>query len=260
MSLGNQKVKNAFKSLLRVNDNTNGIDTSLEDIQDGNGNKSAIKLSDDILAVEPQVDNGLTFYVKPKGETATLTVDTTNKAVKVGSGQDHATTQYAHFHINGTWWSSASANNHYPMAFNSSNLAGLPTFGTATDPATSFTTAEGSNTRASDIVPFLWYVPDAITIDSIHSMEGADTATGDTSRMHLMSYTFTNASTSCLTSGTVLGYNADISNAGSEQAYLSSWTVASPNVSAGKVILGFMRVDSTNSDYSASIFVKYHIQ
>ena len=141
----------------------------------------------------------------------------------------------------------------------SSSLQDNITFGTGTEPATTFTTADGSTTDASLLVPVMWYVPDAITIDSVYSLEGADDATGDTTRMHLFSYTFTSGSTSALTSGTLLAHNSDVTNAGSEQAYLSTWTVDSSTVTAGKVILAFFESDSINSDYSVNITVKYHL-
>ena len=132
-------------------------------------------------------------------------------------------------------------------------------FGTGTDPATTFTTADSNEERASDLVPCLWYVNDDISIDAIKSIEGADAAGGDTTRMHLFSYDFTSGATSCLTNGTLLGHNSDVTNAGSEQPYLSTWTVDSAAVSAGKVILAFFRSDSVNSDYSIQVTVKYHL-
>ena len=75
--------------------------------------------------------------------------------------------------------------------------------------------------------------------------------------MHLMSYTFNRGSTSALTSGTLLAHNSDVTNSGSEQGYKSTFTVDSANVASGKVIMAFMRADSINSDYSATIFIKY---
>ena len=50
-----------------------------------------------------------------------------------------------------------------------------------------------------------------------------------------------------------------VTNAGSEQPYLSTWKVDSASVASGKVILAFFRSDSVNSDYSVSITVKYHL-
>ena len=132
-------------------------------------------------------------------------------------------------------------------------------FGTGTDPDDSFTTANTDTQYASQIVPMMWRVPDNITIDAVTHIEGADAASGDTSRMHLKSFDFTSGSTSCLTNGALLAHNSDVTNAGNEQAYLSTWTVDSASVTAGKVILCFFRSDSVNSDYSINVCVKYHL-
>ena len=134
------------------------------------------------------------------------------------------------------------------------------TFGTGTEPATSFTTADSAIADACLLVPVMWYLPDAISIDAVYGIEGANNSSGDTTRMHLYSYTFNSGSTSALTDGTLLAHNSDVTNAGSEQAYLSTFTVDSANVAAGKVILAFFRSDSINSDYSISIKVKYHLR
>ena len=93
----------------------------------------------------------------------------------------------------------------------------------------------------------------------MYSIEGADAATGDTTRMHLMSYDFASGVTNCLTNGTLLAHNSDVTNAGSEQPYLSTWTIDSSSVASGKVILALFRSDSINSDYSVNIKVKYHL-
>ena len=74
-----------------------------------------------------------------------------------------------------------------------------------------------------------------------------------------MSYDIASGSTSALASGTLLAYSSDVTNAGSEQAYKSSWTISSSNVSSGKVILAFLESDSINSDYSVSVSIKYHL-
>ena len=103
-------------------------------------------------------------------------------------------------------------------------------------------------------------MPDAISIDAVTSLEGADAATGDTTRMHLFSYTFTSGSTNCLTSGTLLAHNSDVTNAGSEQAYKSSWTVDSADVAANKIILATFLTTDVTGDYSVSVMVKYHLR
>jgi hypothetical protein len=171
------------------------------------------------------------------------------------------TTMYAFFGCNNGDMSSIAANTHYlvPFGLGHQSTINVVDIGTGTDPDTSLTTAHTASQMASEVCPSLWYLPDNVYIDEVNSLEGADQATGGTTRMHLMSYDFTSGSTSCLTNGTVLGYNSDVTNAGSEQIYLSSWTIDSPSVSSGKVIVVTFRADAINSDYSLNISIKYHL-
>jgi hypothetical protein len=223
------QIKDSYKSVLRVNDNTNGIDSSLEVIEDGEGTDSPIKVS------------------------------TTNVTVL-----DHQiNTQYAYFGMAYDGTTSFPINKHLAIIYNGHYIVHSNAdvdFGSGTDPNDTFTTDDTDTQYASQLVPMLWRVPDDITIDSVTHIEGADNATGDTTRMHLKSFTFTSGSTSCLTSGALLAHNDDVTNAGNEQAYLSTWDVDSPNVDAGKVILCFFRCDSVNSDYSINVTVKYHLR
>ena len=262
MSLTGKTLSASYKDILQVDNSNNGVTTTLTQVKDGEGTNSSLWLSDDGVRVVPQNDNTTsTFSVRATGGGVVLGVDTTNQLV-TASG-NYVNTQYAYFGIDNTDASAFADDTHQTIPFSASgNMANAlypPAFGTGTDPATTFTTAEGNGTRASDIVPMLWFVPDAISIDSVTSFEGADTATGDTTRMHLFSYTFTSGSTSALTNGTLLAHNSDTTNAGSEQAYKSTWTVDSASVAANKVILAFFKSDSINSDYSVNIIVKYHL-
>ena len=222
-----------------------------------------MSVSDDVLQVQPQNDDTTgTFLVKNSSGTELLKVDSTNSLVKALG--HNVNTQYANFGINSTAAQQFSANNHYAIPFTMnefSNSISLPTFGTGTDPATTFTTADSNGQRASAIVPLLWRVPDNITIDEIKHFEGADAATGDVTRLHLMEYTLTSGSTSCLSSGAVIANtSADNTNAGSEQVYLKDWTINTANVDAGKVLLCMFRSDSVNSDFAISVNIKYRIR
>ena len=261
MSLTGKTLANSYKDLLQVDNSNNGVDTTTRNIKDGEGTASCAFLSDDSLIVRPQNDDTTTaLRVRAVDGSNVLAVDTTNQLV-VASG-NNVNTQYATFAIGNVESGVFVANTHHPLPFGSANYANattIPRCGTSTDPDTSFTTSDSTRERASDLVSLLWYIPDAISIDSVTSIEGADAATGDTSRMHLFSYDFTSGSTSALTNGTLLAHNNDVTNAGSEQAYLSSWTIDSAAVASGKVVLAFFRSDSINSDYSISITVKYHL-
>ena len=196
MTLVGKSIASAYKSLLRINDDTNGVDTSLEVVTDGEGTASALQLSDDQTLIVPNNDDTTTaFQVQSKAGAALLSVDTTNNAVKAGVGQFNALTQYAHFGTTQVETTNYATNTHYALPFGNglyanNSAANLPNFGTGTDPATSFTTANNNSDRACVLTPCLWYVMDNISIDAVVSLEGADAASGDTTRMHLYSYTF----------------------------------------------------------------------
>ena len=261
----NKGLDEVYKDLLHTNNSNSGISTSIKQITCGDGDLTSLYLSTQNAKIQPATDSTSNTVIYDANGNALVTVDSTNDLVKLGIGQHTANTQYAYFGVDYTHTASYDANTHYPISFitnstSSNTTQDNVTFGTSTDPATTFTTASSTGSHAGELVPFLWFVPDGISIDSVTSIEGADTATGDTTRMHLFSYTFTSGSTSCLTAGTLLAHNSDVTNAGSEQAYKSTWTVDSASVDADKVILGFFRSDSVNSDYSINITVKYHLR
>ena len=240
-----------------------GVDATTRKIQDGFGNNTSTSLSDDVLLVQPETDDTTaSMLVKNNGGDTVLAVDTTNKKVLAGAGQFAVNTNYAIFGVNYADFSNSAANTHYPIPFAMGGGTGSNDvdFGVGTDPSDSFTTADTDSQYASQIVPMMWRVPDNITIDSVTSLEGADNATGDTTRMHLKSFRFASGVTACLYEGALLAHNSDVTNAGNEQAYLSTWTVDSADVDANKVILAFMRSDSVNSDYSVTVTVKYHLR
>ena len=262
--LTGKSIASAYRSLLRVDDDTNGLDTVAEAVTDGYGTVSSIRLSDDTLFIQPQNDDTTTtLHVRSKGGTPLLSVDTTNSVVKAGVGQFNVLTQYAYFSPHYKVTTSNTAGYHYPLNFGNGKVDSLADqvniFGNGTDPATTVTTADANDQRAAEIVNFLMYVPDNISIDGITSLEGADAATGDTTRFHLMSYTLNTGSTSALTSGTLVAHSEDLTNAGSEQIYRSTWTIDSASVSAGKVLVCTFEADGTNSDYSYQAIIKYHL-
>ena len=260
MSLTGKSPADTYKDLLYVDNNNSGADATTRIVKTGNGSATGLLLSTRHMSFKPDADTTTTLTVTDADNNIKLNVDTTNDQVKALG--HHINTQYAYFGISPHDSSSMLAGNHYAIQFQGGNYgSALVPFkmGTGTDPETSITTADANYQRSSSLVTCLWYVSDNISIDSVTSLEGADTASGDTTRIHLMSYDFTSGSTSALTNGTLLAHNSDVTNAGSEQAYLSSFTVDSANVSATKVIVATFRQDSVNSDYSVNITVKYHL-
>ena len=263
--LTGKSIASAYKSLLRVDDDTNGINTAAETVTDGEGTASALRLSDDVVHVRPSNDDTTTaFSVRANGGTTLLSVDSTNSVVKAGVGAFNVLNQYAYFGVNYADFSNIATGYHYAIPFSAASGGATATndvdFSNGTDPADTFTTADTDTQYASQIVPMMWFVPDNISIDSVTHLLGADAATGDGTSLHLKSFTFNSGSTSCLTSGELLAHSNTVVNAGNEQAYQDNWTVDEASVSSGKVILAFFEnTGSVNSDYSINITVKYHL-
>ena len=262
MSLTGKTPKDTYKDLLYVDNSNTGVDNNARRIKSGNGSDTSLLVSNKNLKVSSAQNNESAFIVTNASNATKFNIDTSNDQVKALG--HHVNTQYAYFGVGSSDASIFASGTHTALPFAGMQIGSSLSqdnirFGTDTDPATSFTTADGSNTDASILVPVMWYIPDNIAIDSVYSIEGATTATGDTTRMHLLSYDFTSGSTSALTNGTLLAHNDDVTNAGSEQAYLSTWTIDSSSVASGKVVLAFFRQDSTNSDYSVNITIKYHL-
>ena len=261
MSFTSKSPSETYKDITYVDNNNSGVTTSLKTIKTGEGTSTALSVSDRSLAVKSNTDNTAALDIKNASGTSKLLVDTTNNQVKALG--IHVNTQYANFSTGYTESASAAAGTHEMLTFESANYGNLgvyvPNLGTGTDPATTFTTSISNAEKAGDLVPCLWYVPDNIAIDSVHSLEGADAASGDTTRMHCLSFDFTSGATACLTEGVLVGHSNDQTNAGSEQPYLNTWTVDSASVTSGKVLVATFDNDSINSDYSVQIKVKYHL-
>ena len=260
MALTDKSPSETYKDILYVDNSNSGVDSSSRTIKSGSGADTSTSISDRALHVRAATNNTSAFNVRNAGGTEKFLVDTSNNYVKANGV--HVNTQYSYFCLSAGFGTSYTANTHHAVPFVDGNYPATlypVSLGTGTDPATSFTTSEGNQTRSSDLVTCMWFLDLPITIDAVTCLEGADTATGDTTRMHLFSYDFTSGSTSALTNGTLLAHNSDTTNAGSEQAYKSTMTIDSANVAKDKVILAAVRADSVNSDYSLRIGVRYHI-
>ena len=262
-SFTDKKLSEVYKDILHTSNSNTGITSILKQITCGDGDKTSLYLSDRVLGVTPVADNSVIFSVNDTDGNALLSADSTNDLIKAGIGQHIVNTQYAYFGFGSDSNDGLSANTHYLVPFfgmvNKINTFAVD-IGTGTEPDTTFTTANTDSQYASQLAQMLWYVPDNITIDAVYSIEGADAATGDTTRMHLYSYTLNSGSTSALADGALLAHNSDVTNAGNEQVYKSTWTIDSANVAGGKVICAFFRSDSVNSDFTTNITVKYHLR
>ena len=77
----------SYKSLLRMDDNTNGVDATLEKITDGEGTDSSLQLSTSKALVIPASDTTGVFEVQTGSGDSVLSVSTTNFRVGIGDGE-----------------------------------------------------------------------------------------------------------------------------------------------------------------------------
>ena len=256
MSLTGKSPSETYKDIAYVDNDNNGVTTSLKQVKTGNGSSTALQVSDRSLQVKSATDNTTALDVQNASGTSKLLVDTTNNYVKANGV--HVNTQYAYFGAQTGALQTAVANTHYAVPFNRTSPQGIVAIGTGTNPDTSLSISS----TADDVVVHYWFIMDSITIDRVVWWSGADAANGDTSRCHLMSYDVDRNNTSAsgdLSNGVVLADGSDITNAGYEQAYYQQMTIQSADVSAGKIVLFTHRTDSVNSDYSVNATIKYHI-
>ena len=257
-SFTGNSIKDVYKDILHTSNSNTGIGSTIKQITCGDGDTTALHLSDRNLKVQPSTDSTTNSVIYDASGNALLTVDSTNDLVKAGIGQHNVNTQYAHFGASYTD-AAMTAGKHYAVSYEHNAYEVSLEMGTGTNPNTSLTI---SNT-AHEVLSHYWYIMDNITIDRVVWFSGADAATGDTTRCHLMSYDIDTGNGSTggdLSNGAVLADGSDVVNAGYEQIYYQQLTIGTADVNAGKVIMFTFRPDSINSDYQVSATIKYHLR
>ena len=253
-------LKDVYKDILHTSNSNTGLSTTTKQITCGDGDGTSLYLSTQNAKIQPAADSTTNTVILDKDGNALVTVDSTNDLVKAGIGQHTVNTQYLNFAITSAGLTAASHSTHYaiPVGQVYADVA-LQDIGTGTNPDTSVTIS----TNSAHFVGHYFYLCDNITIDKVIFWVGADAATGDTVRCHLMSYdieTTSGATSGDLSGGVVCADGADIVSAGHEQNYYQQMTVQSADVNAGKVLVFAFRQDSANSDYSIHATVKYHLR
>ena len=252
-------LKDVYKDLLHTSNSNTGLSTTLKTITCGDGDSTSLSLSTNALKVLPAADSTSALEIDDKDGNNLLTVDSTNDLVKLGVGQHIANSQYINFSVSSSV-STMSANTHYTIPVgNNTYITAVQDIGTGTNPDTSKTLS----TYSDRFVGHFFYLMDNITIDRVTWWVGADAASGDTVRAHVMSYdieTTSGATSGDLSSGAVCADGGDITSAGYEQNYYQQMTIQSADVNAGKVLVFAFRQDGVNSDYSIHATIKYHLR
>ena len=258
-SLAGKSPANTYKSLLKVADETNGVTSSISQIEDGEGQATALQVSNNKLKIKPTTTNNTnTLLVERENGDDLLAVDTTNSLVKVGTSQVSATTQLLEFRAYRLI--SGSAGQHMFVSVGGGNFgANFQEIngGTGTDPNT---TVDKSATT-DETVLMLFNVPFNITIDAVKAMASTDQDTDCTLNYHLMSYDMTADGTTNdgnLSNGTVLA-DGQATSVDRNVIKSTDLTIQSSSVTSGKVIACLVENETNTDDINIQVQVKYHI-
>ena len=247
-----------YKSDVSVEQSTNtGWDSTTRSIISGDGAKSSMSASDDVLQVQPQNDDSVgSLLCKNSGGSNILAVDTTNSLVKVGAGQVSATTLFKEM---GLYDFSPTAGYHYPLIANTmhfeSAYAGDNDWGNGADPTTSLDVS--GLTAQENAVAVYWYLENNITLDSVRYMATADGSA--TLNFHLFAYTLDTSSNHGDLSAGVVHANGTVA-ATNSTIKTGTFTLDTADIDAGKVVVGFVENVTDTSDVSVSFNIKYHIR
>ena len=259
MALTNKTIASTYGDILQVDNSGSGRTSNGTAIKDGLGQSTALTLGQNKLHVKPSSDQTDAVVIEAAGGTDLLVVDSTNTCVKLGTTQSYANTQIQRFAV---YDLQPADGTHTSMMVDGmySSVAPPITFGTGTDPATTYTLSS-SEANASALTMSIWYIPAAITIDEVRVIAAGEAA--DTINFHLFSYTMatgTGADAGDLSSGTLLAHNGSTLTTGADRVTTTTLTIDSANVAAGKVVIATIENVGATTDLTAQMICKYHIQ
>ena len=249
-----------YKNILGLNSASHtGVSAGSLYVQDGAGQNTAIRLSDDQLGIVPQNDNTVnTFIVHNSGGSSILAVDSTNSKVLLGESQVPPTL----LKEMGLYDFSPTAGYHYPLIANTmfvptgaTAFAGDNDWGNGADPATTLDVS--GLTAQENAIAVYWYLENNITLDSVRFMATADGSA--TLNFHLFAYTLDTSSNHGDLSSGVVHANGTVA-ATNSTIKTGTFTLDTADIDAGKVVVGFVENVTDTSDVSISFNIKYHIR
>tara|TARA_R100001463_G_scaffold28889_2_gene66002 strand:- start:774 stop:1553 length:780 start_codon:yes stop_codon:yes gene_type:complete len=259
MALTNKTIASTYGDILQVDNSGSGRTANGTVVKDGLGQSTALTLGGDKIKITPSSDSTTALTVETSGGTDLLVVDSTNSAVKLGSTQTYANTNIQRFTCQDL---QPTADTHHAMLLDSTLGAALVpiTFGTGTDPATTYTLTS-SEANAAYLTLSSWYIPSGITIDEVRVIGSGEAS--DTINFHLYSYDMasgTGSGAGDLSGGTLLAHNGSTLTIGNDRITTTTLTVDSANVAADKVVIATVENVGATTDVTAQLIVKYHYQ
>ena len=269
-SFTGSSMKDVYKDILHTSNSNTGIGSSIKQITCGDGDSTALYLSDRNLKIQPAADSTTNSVIYDADGNALITVDSTNDLVKAGIRQQIINTQFQQF---GSFDFSPTNGYHYPLIAspNMYSTSGATWSGAVnatiwggngTNPSTSLTLASA----AEQFTPSVWLLQQNITIDAVQYIMSSNAAS--TVNLHVMSYSFATGSGSTagdLSSGAVLAQTGSASDSlspvttGDDRASNGTLTINTADVASGKAIIIFAEASDAD-DFTIQVNIKYHLR
>tara|TARA_R100000664_G_scaffold6465_3_gene11490 strand:- start:2007 stop:2786 length:780 start_codon:yes stop_codon:yes gene_type:complete len=258
MSFTGKSISAIFKDLLHMDNSNTGISSTAKVIKDGDGNSSALSISDDTVKVKPINDDTTeVFTVTNKSGTSVFSVDSSNSIVRGGvSGFNYMNTQFTTFAIRDF---SPVAGAHYPMSWipyfhdASSSAINPQAIGTGGTPDTSLTISS----NAHDWIHCIWIPSANINVESIKVLLAADASVSV--KFFVRSYDINNSGATAgdLTNGAEVYSSA--THAVAANSVLQSSQSIDVDVANGKAIIVSVENESSTDDISCVATLRWHL-
>ncbi len=270
-SFTGKPIKDVYKDILHTSNNNTGLSTSVKDIKCGDGDSTAIGLSQNTLKVTPNSNQVDTFRVTDRQNSNLLKVDSTNN--KVFAGINAANVVNTGFYEFNLYELTPSAGTHYPMqaggggssssvAYNG-NVNGTTWGGSSANPPTSLTVTSDSH----GVLSAGMYLVNDIRVDSVSYLIA--TASASTVNIHLNRYTLqTGSGTTAgdLASGTTIALTGSGTGSlspvttGDDRITNGTLTKLTTECDANTMLMCFIENVGGTSVTSAKVIVKYHLK
>ena len=258
MSFTDKKISEVYKDILHTNNSNTGISTTTKQITCGDGDGTALSLSNKFVGVQPSADSIATATVADTDGNVLFNVDSNSDLVTALG--NNINTQYKEF---GLYDFSPTQGYHHPMISNNmmfsdsgSDYIGQTAFGSnSADPAT---TLDVSGATEADVLASMWYVQDAMTIDAIRVLATCDSS--HDLNFHVFSYDLdTSSNHGDLSGGTLLAHINTVMSATATTIKTDTLVIDSASVAAGKIVFAFVENEGGTGDITCQLNVKYHL-
>ena len=257
-SILNKTILDFYKGLIKVNDDTDGINTDDEVVADGNGSESTLYLSTTKTSVKPASDNTNTFNVTKSNGDSCFKVDTTNNLTKFGANSTNVGSNS--FTFSGSNIDPTGAGYHMAIPCGGTYLGGATDeldFGNGTDPATTLDIS--GLTEDTDVIHYYWYLTHSIEVTSMECFFGSESGT-PSCNFHLYNYTLDKSNgggSGDLSSGAIVANTTAQATSASAINYLNA-SITTRTCAAGSVLVATIESDA-DVLLHAKACVKYHI-